>query len=81
MHNMLNRGKKGAMQMIQITVPVSCVTMLKEDMESEGIGSEKTGKSANAATIAKILKFNSIKEDYFASHKECEVSIKKIAGI
>ncbi|MBI5180188.1 MAG: hypothetical protein HZA05_02145 [Nitrospirae bacterium] len=67
--------------MIQIILPVSCVTMLKESMESDGIGSEKTGKGVNVTSIAEILKFNSIKEDYFASQKECEASIKKIAGI
>ncbi|MFZ3066269.1 MAG: hypothetical protein WA277_13415 [Nitrospirota bacterium] len=67
--------------MIQIILPVSCVTMLKESMESEGIGSEKSGNSVNVKTIAGILKFNSIKEDYFASQKECEASLKKVAGI
>ncbi len=57
--------------MIQIILPVSCVTMLKEGMESEGIGSEKSGNSVRLTTIAGALKFNSIKEDYVASHKEC----------
>lgn len=67
--------------MIQIILPVSCVTMLKEDMESEGIDSEKSGNSVKLTTIAGALKFNSIKEEYFASQKECEASLKKVAGI
>lgn len=67
--------------MIQITLPASFVTMLKENTEIEKIGSEKTGNSVNVKTIAGILKFNSIKEDYFASQKECEASLKKVAGI
>jgi hypothetical protein len=55
--------------------------MLKESMESEGIGSEKSENSVKLTTIAGVLKFNSIKEDYFASQKECEASLKKVAGI
>ncbi|MBI5043892.1 MAG: hypothetical protein HZC10_08750 [Nitrospirae bacterium] len=68
--------------MIQIILPVSCVTMLKESMESEEIDSEKTKKkNAKVVTIAEVLKFNSLKEDYFASQKKCESSLKKAAGI
>lgn len=67
--------------MIQITLPASFVTMLKENTEIEKIGAEKTGNTGKAATIAEILKFNSIKEDYFVSQKDCESSLKKVAGI
>ncbi|MBI5749016.1 MAG: hypothetical protein HZA00_07805 [Nitrospinae bacterium] len=68
--------------MIQIILPVSCVTMLKESMESEEIDSEKTKKkNAKIVTIAEVLKFNSLKEDYFTSQKKCESSLKKVAGI
>lgn len=81
MHYYSAKVKKGAGTMIQITLPASVVTMLKESVETEKGFTEKIVKTHKTATIAEVLNFNSLKEDYFASHKECEFSLKKVAGI
>lgn len=69
--------------MIQITIPLSCITMLSQEYQSvkkNSIKKKEKEYDIRRYTIAEALKFNSFKKGYHRDDEEREPFRFKIAG-